>query len=57
MRLVRESGRLVSVAAKDLGVSTESLRQWVAQADLDSGRRKNAVAQAAATSWQPLLTR
>jgi transposase len=41
VRLVREGGRQVSVAAKDLGVSAESLRHWVAQADLDSGRRKN----------------
>jgi transposase len=40
VRLVREGGRQVSVAAKDLGVSAESLRHWVAQADLDSGRRK-----------------
>ena len=41
VRLVREGGRQVSVAAKDLGVSAESLRHWVAQADLDSGRREN----------------
>jgi len=41
VRLVREGGRQVSVAAKDLGVSAESLRHWVAQADLDGGRRKN----------------
>jgi transposase len=41
VRLVREGGRQVSVAAKDLGVSAESLRHWVAQAELDSGGRKN----------------
>lgn len=34
IRLVRECGRSVNAAAKDLGVSTESLRNWVKQADL-----------------------
>jgi hypothetical protein len=28
VRLVREGGRKISVAAKDLGVSGESLRHW-----------------------------
>lgn len=41
VRLVREGGRSVSLAARDLGVSAESLRHWVKQADLDSGRRKD----------------
>ena len=41
IRLVREGGRSVNAAAKALGVSTESLRHWVKQADLDSGRRKD----------------
>jgi transposase len=40
-RLVREGGRSVNVAAKDLGISNESLRNWLKQADLDSGRRKD----------------
>ena len=41
VRLVREGGRKIAVAAKDLGVSAESLRHWVKQADLDGGRRKD----------------
>ena len=41
VRLVRDGGRSVNAAAKDLGVSTESLRNWVKQDDLDSGRRKD----------------
>ena len=31
MRLVRDGGRSLNAAAKDLGVSTESLRNWVKQ--------------------------
>jgi len=41
VRLVREGGRELSEVAKTLGVSPESIRHWVKQADLDSGRRKN----------------
>lgn len=41
IRLVREGGRSVNGAAKDLGISNESLRNWLKQADLDSGRRKD----------------
>ena len=41
VRLVRDGGRQISVVAKDLGVSTESLRNWVKQTDLDAGRRKD----------------
>jgi len=41
VRLVRDGGRSVNAAAKDLGVSTESLRNWVKRDDLDSGRRKD----------------
>ena len=43
VRLVRDGGRKVSVAAKDLGVSAESLRHWVKQDGLDSGRRKDSL--------------
>ena len=41
VRLVRDGGRSISAAAKDLGVSTESLRHWVKQDALDSGQRKD----------------
>ena len=39
MRLVRTSGKTLKEIAADLGVSTESLRKWVRQADIDAGRR------------------
>lgn len=41
VRLVRDGGRSISAAAKDLGVSAESLRHWVKQDALDSGQRKD----------------
>ncbi len=41
VRLVRDGSRPISVVAKDLGVSDESLRHWVKQADLDDGRRRD----------------
>ena len=41
IRLVREGGRSVNGAARDLGISTESLRKWVKQAELDAGLRKD----------------
>jgi transposase-like protein len=37
--LVRTSGRSRRAIAAELGISTESLRQWVKQADLDAGLR------------------
>ena len=39
IRLVRSGDRSVSEIAKDLGVSAQSLRNWVRQADLDEGHR------------------
>ncbi|MGH7419839.1 MAG: transposase, partial [Candidatus Rokuibacteriota bacterium] len=39
VRLTRESGKPTAQIARDLGVSYESLRHWVKQADLDAGRR------------------
>jgi transposase len=39
VRLLRESAKPASQIARDLGVSYESLRHWVKQADLDAGRR------------------
>lgn len=40
VRLVRTSGKTLKEIAADLGVSTESLRKWVRQADIDAGRRE-----------------
>lgn len=39
VRLVRESRKTVKQIAKDLGISHQSLRNWVKQVDLDNGRR------------------
>ena len=39
VRLTRESGKPSSQIVRDLGVSYESLRHWIKQADLDTGRR------------------
>ena len=41
VRLVREGGRTISDVAQSLGVTPESLRQWLKQADLDAGRRRD----------------
>ena len=41
VRLVREGGRPISEAAKGLGVTTESVRLWLKQSDLDAGRRSD----------------
>ena len=40
VRLVRTSGKTLKAIAADLGVSTESLRQWVRQAQIDAGERE-----------------
>lgn len=37
--LYRTSGRSLREVAQDLGVSNESLRRWVQQADIDEGGR------------------
>jgi transposase len=39
VRLIRASGKPLSQISKDLGVSEQSLRVWIKQADLDEGRR------------------
>ena len=41
VRLVRQSGKSVPQIARDLGVSDQSLRNWVRQADLDTGLRSD----------------
>lgn len=39
VRLVRNSGKTIEQIARDLGISDQSLRNWIKQVDLDSGRR------------------
>ena len=39
VRLIRESGKSITQVSKDLGVSDQSLRTWIKQADLNAGRR------------------
>jgi transposase len=39
VRVVVESGRPIAVVARDLGVSAETLRRAVRQAEADSGKR------------------
>ena len=38
VELVRKSGRPIKEIASDLGVTDQSLRNWVKQADVDHGR-------------------
>ena len=40
VELVRGSGRPLREIAVDLGISTETLRMWVHQVDVDGGRRE-----------------
>jgi transposase len=39
VELVRSSGRTIPQVAAELGVSPQSLRNWVRQTDVDQGRR------------------
>jgi transposase len=39
VQLYRSSGRSMREVAENLGISNESLRRWVHQADIDEGRR------------------
>ena len=40
VRLVKSSGKPAAQIARDLGVSFESLRHWIKQAEIDSGERQ-----------------
>jgi transposase len=40
VRLVKESGRKISEVARDLGVTGESIRNWVRQYEIDNGQRE-----------------
>jgi len=46
VRLARESGKPSAQIAQDLGISYESLRHWIKQADLDAGRRSDGLTTA-----------
>jgi len=43
IRLARTSGKAYAQIARELGMTTETLRQWLKQADLDDGRRSDGV--------------
>ncbi len=39
VRLYRSSGKSILTVARELGIAGESLRKWIKQIDLDSGKR------------------
>jgi transposase len=41
VRLARTSGKPYMQIARDLGMTTETLRKWLKQADLDDGKRQD----------------
>jgi transposase len=41
IRLARSSGKPNTQLARELGMSTETLRKWLKQADLDDGKRQD----------------
>lgn len=40
VQLVGESGKTITEVAKDLGVSSESLRNWVRKHEIEEGKRE-----------------
>jgi transposase len=41
VRLARTGGKHYTQIARDLGMTTETLRKWLKQADLDEGKRQD----------------
>ena len=41
IRLARTSGKPNTQIARELGMTTETLRKWLKQADLDDGKRQD----------------
>jgi transposase len=39
VRLARESGKSLTAISKELGVSLEALRQWIARSEIEQGTR------------------
>ena len=46
VRLVKAGGRDPEQLARDLGCSAQAIRNWVRQADLDSGQRQDGLTSA-----------
>ena len=46
VRLVREGGRQPEELARDLGCTGQTIRNWLKQADLDAGRRRDGLTSA-----------
>lgn len=44
VRLVREQGRSVTQACKELGISDTALRRWLDETDVESGRKEGLTA-------------
>lgn len=40
VRLARSSGKSIAEICSDLGISDQTLRNWIAQADIDEGRKE-----------------
>ena len=40
VRLVRDHGRTITAVARELGMSQESLRQWIHRAEIEEGKRE-----------------
>lgn len=40
VQLARSAGRSIAQVARDLGVSNQTLRTWIKQADVDAGKRE-----------------